>query len=123
MSRMTPQRTTTLDFIDPKIPPLPRPPNTALDSPQRPRSGAAAAARVSSFSVVDLAVAAYAVLLRLALVGVAALALGVGAWEPKVAKLVLGPGLKAAKGRTLPLGPARLSRSRRVRSAARPLES
>ena len=29
MSRMTPQRTTTLDFIDPKIPPHPRPPNTA----------------------------------------------------------------------------------------------
>eukprot|EP00964_Phaeocystis_antarctica_P021548 scaffold11962_cov52-Phaeocystis_antarctica.AAC.6 len=47
MSRMTPQRTTTLDFIDPKIPPHPRPPNTASDSPQRPRSGASAEAGVS----------------------------------------------------------------------------
>ena len=50
MSRMTLQRTTTLDLIDPKIPPLPRPPNTVYslsDSPQRPRSGAAAEAGVS----------------------------------------------------------------------------
>eukprot|EP00964_Phaeocystis_antarctica_P024299 scaffold13625_cov30-Phaeocystis_antarctica.AAC.1 len=47
MSRMTPQRTTTLDFIDPKIPPHPRPPNTASDSPQRPRSGAATETGVS----------------------------------------------------------------------------
>ena len=72
--------------------------------------------------MVDLAIAAYAVLLRLALVGVAALALGVGAWKPTVAKLEIKPepqGHTAASCWALRGSAARVDCAR----AARPLES
>eukprot|EP00964_Phaeocystis_antarctica_P150741 scaffold118227_cov57-Phaeocystis_antarctica.AAC.1 len=37
MSRMTPQRTTTLDFIDPKIPPTPDRPYSLGEARTAPR--------------------------------------------------------------------------------------